>query len=92
MQQRIRVRWPDSRLCKVSSLRFRVADVRQSRQRVNDAHWFEAQYKGPVLAGRNTRKSRVAKSGMWRLRAVETTDGDPETSGAADALSAGRTA
>jgi Domain of unknown function (DUF4279) len=36
----------------------------------------EAQYKGQVLVGKNTGKSRVAKSGMWQLRAAETTPGD----------------
>jgi hypothetical protein len=36
----------------------------------------EAQYKGQILVGTNTGTSRVAKSGMWRLRAAETTPGD----------------
>jgi hypothetical protein len=35
----------------------------------------EAQYKGEVLT-RKTGASRIAKSGMWRLRAAETTPGD----------------
>ena len=36
----------------------------------------EAQYKGQVMVGTKTGTSRRAKSGMWRLRAAETTPGD----------------